>query len=96
MGAGENRRIQVQGFMTPADTQLCECELWPQVASVGCFRMHWGDSNKPGADASPPVWVLGLAGILQLFQDMPGTGFCLVSSLGGGCGCLNPWNPLNP
>ena len=24
-----------------------------------CFRMRWDDSNVPGADASPPVWVLG-------------------------------------
>jgi hypothetical protein len=49
-----------------------------------CFRMRWDDSSVPGADAAPPVWVLGLAGILQLFQDMPGTGFCLVSTLGSG------------
>jgi hypothetical protein len=47
-----------------------------------CFRMRWDDSSVPGADAGPPVWVLGLAGVLQLFQAMPGTGFCLVSSLG--------------
>jgi hypothetical protein len=51
-----------------------------------CFRMRWDDSSVPGADASPPVWVLGLAGVLKLFQDMPGTGFCLVSSMGTGCG----------
>jgi hypothetical protein len=52
--------------------------------------MRWDDSNVPGADVSPPVVVLGLAGILHLFQKMPGTGFCLVSRLGAGCGCLNP------
>ena len=49
-----------------------------------CFRMRWDDSSVPGADAGPPVWVLGLAGVLQLFQALPGTGFCLVSSLGSG------------
>jgi hypothetical protein len=49
-----------------------------------CFRMRWDDSSVPGVDASPPVRVLGLAGILQLFQDTPGTGFCLVSGWGGG------------
>jgi hypothetical protein len=51
-----------------------------------CFRMRWDDSSVPGADAAPPVWVLGLAGILQLFQDMPGAGFCLVSGMGSGYG----------
>jgi hypothetical protein len=61
-----------------------------------CFRMRWDDSSVPGADASPPVWVLGLAGILKLFQDMPGTGFCLVSSWGGGCSCLYSWNSCEP
>jgi hypothetical protein len=49
-----------------------------------CFRMRWDDSSVPGADAGPPVWVLGLAGVLKMFQDMPGTGFCLVSSMGSG------------
>jgi hypothetical protein len=48
--------------------------------------MRWDDSSVPGADAGPRVWVLGLAGVLRLFQDMPGTGFCLVSSMGTGCG----------
>jgi hypothetical protein len=37
--------------------------------------------SVPGADSGPPVWVLGLAGVLQLFQAMPGTGFCLVSGM---------------
>lgn len=35
-----------------------------------CFRMRWDDFSVPGADAVPPVWVLGLAGILHLFQDI--------------------------
>jgi hypothetical protein len=48
---------------------------------VECFRMRWDDISVPGADASPPVWVLGLAGILRFFQGMPGTGFCPVRSL---------------
>jgi hypothetical protein len=53
-----------------------------------CFRMRWDDSSVPEADAVPPVWVLGLAGVLQSFQDMPGIGFCLVSGWGWGCRCL--------
>lgn len=36
-----------------------------------CFRMRWHDSSVPGVDGAPPVWALGLADILKLFQAMP-------------------------
>jgi hypothetical protein len=70
-----------------SSTRHAGCRLWHLYTGgrpAECFRMRWDDISLPGADASPPVWVLNLAGILQLFQGMPGTGFCLVSSLGYG------------
>lgn len=44
-----------------------------------CFRVRWADSRVPGVDGEPPVWALGLAGLLKAFQDTPGAGFQMVS-----------------
>lgn len=44
-----------------------------------CFRVRWADSHVPGVDGEPPVWALGLAGLLNAFQDTPGAGFQMVS-----------------
>jgi hypothetical protein len=43
-----------------------------------CFRMRWGDSAVPGVHGQPPVWALGLAGLLPAFQETPGTGYTMV------------------
>jgi hypothetical protein len=49
--------------------------------SAECFRARWDDFKVPGLDETPYVWALGLSGVLQAFQDMPGTGFTMVSEL---------------
>jgi hypothetical protein len=43
-----------------------------------CFRLRWPDSSVPGVDTEPPVWVLGLSGLLKVFQNSPGAGFQMV------------------
>jgi hypothetical protein len=43
-----------------------------------CFRLRWPDLSVAGVDAEPPVWVLGLSGVLKVFQDSPGAGFQMV------------------
>jgi hypothetical protein len=44
-----------------------------------CFRVRWPDSSVPGVvlqvEGEPPVWVLGLAGLLKAFQDTPEQAF---------------------
>lgn len=63
-----------------------------------CFRMRWQDSCVPGLDGEPPVWALGLAGLLKVLQDMPGAGFCMVCYHLSGTSCLQAaaacaWQP---
>jgi hypothetical protein len=41
-------------------------------------RGTWDHSSVPGLEAEPPVWVLGLSGLLPKFQQTVGTGFCAV------------------
>ena len=41
-------------------------------------RGTWDHSSVPGLSAEPPVWVLGLSGLLTQFQATLGTGFAAV------------------
>jgi len=46
-----------------------------------CFRWRWSDTGAEGLSANfiPPVWVLGLAGVLEEFQQAQGTGFYMTN-----------------
>jgi hypothetical protein len=41
-------------------------------------RGAWDHSSVPGLSSEPPVWVLGLSGLLAQFQATLGTGFSAV------------------
>ena len=41
-------------------------------------RGTWDHSSVPGLSAEPPVWALGLSGLLKQFQATLGTGFAAV------------------
>uniref|UniRef100_A0A383VHU2 Uncharacterized protein n=1 Tax=Tetradesmus obliquus TaxID=3088 RepID=A0A383VHU2_TETOB len=69
--------------------------LYTDGRPAECFRLRWGDTGVPGA-GNVPVWALGLAGLLQDFQEVPGAGFyminyhCKVSVHVGYSGCFWP------
>ena len=46
-----------------------------------CFRWLWTCTGVDGIsqDCAPPVWALGLAGVLGSFQDAQGTGYYMVN-----------------
>ena len=52
--------------------------LYTDGRPAECFRLRWGDTGVPGA-GNVPVWALGLAGLLQDFQEAPGTGFYMIN-----------------
>jgi hypothetical protein len=48
-------------------------------------RGTWDHSSLPGLSAEPPIWVLGLSGMLAQFQATLGTGFSAVYYHCKGC-----------
>jgi hypothetical protein len=60
---------KIQGFMTSADPQLCEWQLWTQVAVVGLAKIPVCLGQML---AHMSGWWHWLAGILQLFQAAAG------------------------
>uniref|UniRef100_A0A383VPV0 Uncharacterized protein n=1 Tax=Tetradesmus obliquus TaxID=3088 RepID=A0A383VPV0_TETOB len=52
--------------------------LYMGLRQAETARGTWDHSSVPGLSAEPPVWVLGLSGLLTQFQATLGTGFAAV------------------